>query len=587
MNISKITSVILLCSLLLLFTGIFVLKKTDKEESILKGFVISFITLMCYHNIIVVLLKLMNLKFDISIIAISNIIMGILIILYSVKKRSFQKYNFLKRDVFIFAFVGIIGVVLGLYEFGKGINIQYISPDPAVHYTMATSCLRTGKTSAMFFSEINNAIFMSVFIPFLGSVVSSYKIFILLDICMLILSGLTLYVLVEKFISLKRHYIIIMALLILYMFGYPMNNMLYGFVYLGISVTLIGYIIILCDDYIFETDSRLLEIMIAVACLSLALCYMLYAPFIWIIVATCILYKNYKSEMHILAGIKKIFYMFIIPFILAIKFCYFDYFVGSGLDVSSAISLQGGIYINNISNFIPLIPFSAYSIWHNIKNKLEVPITLFCVSWSITVMLVIVLKESGFISPYYTYKFHYAWWLILFLTTIQGLTLMVFEIKKLILSIVTVVMIAIPAKYMNIEKNLSSSFALGDIYAYNIRYLKTNRLFDNYSIDIYRYINDAIKDKTDKPVPMVMSGYNYARWHWYNGMVGIDTHEFYTWVIDDDKYFEKISNGDADYIGVFYYDEMYQNHSVFFDKQEKLFENPSGAVYRIIDRKIK
>ena len=126
------------------------------------------------------------------------------------------------------------------------------------------------------------------------------------------------------------------------------------------------------------------------------------------------------------------------------------------------------------------------------------------------------------------------------------------------------------------------SFLLDLIYSYNFSYLNRTRTFDEYSIDLYRYINANLKDTTDQVIPFIMSFGNYGRTYWYEAMLGYDISEFSSWNFDTSEIIQRLKDEKIEYVGFFYYDEEYLKYEEFLSHQKKVFETPSGAIYKLV-----
>ena len=82
-----------------------------------------------------------------------------------------------------------------------------------------------------------------------------------------------------------------------YMIGYPMCSMIYGFTYLGMGVTVVGMLIILTDMYLKEDMGKWMNIIfLMLGCLAIFECYVMFMPVTFFALITCIFVKQWK--MH-------------------------------------------------------------------------------------------------------------------------------------------------------------------------------------------------------------------------------------------------------------------------------------------------
>ena len=331
---------------ILAIIGILIYKKTSKSENFLAWLIISIILMMCYHSMVSCLLMIINMKFDILVYGIMDFLLGALTIIKSWRIKKYQNYKIKLNYIIVFFVIVIVGSYLAYKEFSINLNIAYIMSDPAVHFRNAMDMINNGTVSSMCFASTNNALFISMFIPVVENTVNLYRAFILSDIVMLMLSGGVIYILIERYMN-KRVVMFIGLLLVgLYMGGYPLNNMLFGFNYLGMCVSLIGVLIYFLERfYNLEITDKLAFPILSMFFLSVSLCYSLFSPAVWIIGAF-IIAKRIKRDGKLLSLNTVIVFLtiFLIPTILTIKFCFIDFFVSNGVNFTTQVNAEGGIF---------------------------------------------------------------------------------------------------------------------------------------------------------------------------------------------------------------------------------------------------
>ena len=569
---------------ILAIIGILIYKKTSKSENFLAWLIISIILMMCYHSMVSCLLMIINMKFDILVYGIMDFLLGALTIIKSWRIKKYQNYKIKLNYIIVFFVIVIVGSYLAYKEFSINLNIAYIMSDPAVHFRNAMDMINNGTVSSMCFASTNNALFISMFIPVVENTVNLYRAFILSDIVMLMLSGGVIYILIERYMN-KRVVMFIGLLLVgLYMGGYPLNNMLFGFNYLGMCVSLICVLIYFLERfYNLEITDKLAFPILSMFFLSVSLCYSLFSPAVWIIGAF-IIAKRIKRDGKLLSLNTVIVFLtiFLIPTILTIKFCFIDFFVSNGVNFTTQVNAEGGIYINFVSNFILFLPFVVLSIYICVKKKENTALSFFIIGWSIYIVISHLLRINNIMSTYYCFKSYYVWWLLCIAMVIPSISNVTWNYKRIIAILASIVVLASITFIVPIDKPEFKNNPLLDIYSYNFSYLNRTRTFDEYSIDLYRYINANLKDTTDQVIPFIMSFGNYGRTYWYEAMLGYDISEFSSLNFDTSEIIQRLKDEKIEYVGFFYYDEEYLKYEEFLSHQKKVFETPSGAIYKLV-----
>lgn len=593
MNLSIIISIFFVVAYSAAFSGFFLVKKREKVCQGMLWIVLSIVFLMGYHTFLAAICKLFSGVFSMLMIALGDLLLGGICWWRIIKTKQKQCYVFDRLDWFVCGILSVIVLYFTYREFTFSFNLGYITSDPGVHYGLAMNALRYGETTGMFFAEINNALFIGIFAPFLSSLIYGYKIFILADIIMFLLSGCIFYVLIKEYLHSRYAKMLGVFAVVLYMIGYPLNNMLFGFIYLGMSVTVIAYIMIVLKQYMEDAfDKRLLIVMLSIGVLSLVLCYMLFAPIIWISVFACLCWYYWKKQQLFTKQSVLLFLcIFLIPTLLALKFCFLDYFVGRDLDISNTIANEGGIYKDFFSNFVMFLPFAVYGLVEQWKTKSLEIYEIFTLIFLGFIAVMFLFMYQGYVSEYYYYKAYYPLWLMYFILVAKGLSALCHLPKSVMISMASIFLVIVGMNRLNLERRMlvnhptftsEKSRNFMDIYIYNAENLITHEFYDQRLIDLYRYAMDECMTKSEKPIPVFVSLSNYEDWYWFESFSGMDSSMFYTWDIGENGIKSKIFyNQDADYVIVKYDDPMYQRNIGFFKPYQCIYENEVGCIYQI------
>ncbi|MFV0394648.1 MAG: hypothetical protein ACK5LC_09665, partial [Coprobacillaceae bacterium] len=174
-NISKVTAVIFLISFLWSFISILLYKKKKAKMSVVFDILLSFTFILCYQCGVVAIIKLFNIPFYVVHVACADALLALVLTVTMIRKKSIQRLSMSRWDIVAIIVIFATTFYFGEWEFTKQLNIAYINSDPAIHFEFAMRALRDGTTTGMFFSEINNALFISVLAPFFENLVNAYK----------------------------------------------------------------------------------------------------------------------------------------------------------------------------------------------------------------------------------------------------------------------------------------------------------------------------------------------------------------------------------------------------------------------------
>jgi len=160
-------------------------------------------------------------------------------------------------------------------------------------------------------------------------------------------------------------------LTILYVLGYPLNNMIFGFFYLGLGVTLICGLIYLSDCYVYNEISKKLNIiLIGIIMCCIILCYSLFAPVAFISVFV-LLILQFKKENRLWTQnfFITIALTILLPGLIGIYYGYFNFFPEQSISPLQMIQFEGYIYRDLFSSFVIPLPFAIYGGMQIIKTK--------------------------------------------------------------------------------------------------------------------------------------------------------------------------------------------------------------------------
>ncbi|MBR2658727.1 hypothetical protein IKD57_02400 [Candidatus Saccharibacteria bacterium] len=573
-----ITKLVFILSYLVFFAGLTIFKKTDQKLNIVRYLIFQIMLTMIFNVVLMTILYLFGVgmapMFASSVLGI----VGVVLTIIALKKKQFQKYEFRWIDLVASLLIAGVAFAVGIKLFGPDLHLAYNNADPAVHFFMTQDALINGNHSSMFFNEINNALAINGMSIFTDSSFLNYKLYIIIEICMLAFSGLMFYTLVSQWAKKNTHNLICAVIAIFYLLGYSLNNTIYGFGYLGVAVTLICFTIILCKS-LWDGIIGLKKFMplMSMCAFCNAMCYVLFAPLVWLIIAAIVFCYGRKNKFKF----KKILLVetaiFALPLILVIKFYYFDFLLTEQMDVENQIRTNGAHYAYYIKNAILFLPMAIYALIQNIRKKKSFVTTFFFISWMIFFVLSVIAREFGMISPYYCSKMYHVAWLVTFIMSADGTVQLLQRIPKTVIAYGVVVSALIASAFFN------RGGPLVDIYRFNFSWVRLHETIGDQTMEGYRFASDEIVNKGEKIV-WATNLRRYDRAYWFYGLQVIETNKCDycgAWNYDATGLENNMKENKVNYIGIFKLDpESYAPYTSLLKDKKPIFENNEVAIYK-------
>ena len=422
-----LSSIFYLLSVILLMIVFLIYPKSYKKQNILKWIIIFNILLFCYNSIIVFILSSINIPSYLYILLVCNLIVSLILFLLMKDKKSYQIYYFNIKD-FIFLIILLVLTLFIFYiRFGFNFNISYETSDSGIHFLTAKEFFNhsyllnkvVDKTvvdfsTRQFASYVNLGILFKVFNPFIGTF-DLYKIYILFDMIMLFLGGAIFYFLFSE--NKKNNFFISLFGTIIYLIGYPLNSVLFGFFYLGHSITIISLIFLLYDSYFNKyIDGNFNMVLIFISMLTLFFTYYFFVPIIYAGLFIFQIYKIIKNKEKLISknNLVFMFFLYILPCVIGSLYFIIPNIGNSNQNIFTQISLDGLCFIDIYNFFTIFLPIILLYFVKVIKNK-NLTFDIFIYICSILfLILLIILFFNNLVSIYYLSKIYYLLWFIQF-----------------------------------------------------------------------------------------------------------------------------------------------------------------------------
>lgn len=582
-------SILYLAAMLALTIGVFCYRKSNVKLGGLVWSGISVVTVMAYGAILSGIMTLVHIPVNIISMGILFLITAVFIFFLIHKEGKKQEYHWEKFDLIVTAFVAVMVFGCILIAFTPGLHYAYSNTDAGLHFREATTIVRAQKVNGMYFNHFYNAMIIEVLEPFV-KIAYWYRAYIVADSVHLWLEVMFFVLLIREFLKTNVQKLIGLAAAALYFFGYPFFSFYFAFVYWGMGTMLIAYLILILREYKRAQVERKYTIpMLMAGCYSLVICYMLFAPFTYILIFAYLMLIA-KREGKIVTGknVRLALKVFLFPCVMGIYYCYFDFFVQQGTTVTGSINNDGGIYTELYIDFLLILLPVIFYLVRQIRNKNWSVDFVFTGSWIVFTgaMLGLVLIHKA--STYYFYKMYYPLWMFCWCAAVQALCIMTKEAKDILISYVILYAGLLVLCFGQIEYRvlLSSekvtegyhSPSFFTLYRWGQNFLKAEHGDQNPDkMDLYDWIITNLGEE-EVIIPLMTETGDYGETYFYEGVVGWDCGLYYGWRYDQKEIWKRMEEAGVKYITVLKNTEYYEKHEEEVNEWNIIFENEAGMI---------
>ena len=627
-------SILYVISFSMLLMTLFIYKKNDKKINGVSYFIFCLLLVWCYEAIAAGVINLVNVPINLFSVSVCDFVASvILLILFMKKGRQKQEYYWKYEDFIAVAVITMGALISAYYRFGGWFEVfRFKTGDGANHLVLAEEVIRNGNINSMFFQKLRDSIMLSLMQPILGTT-SYYKVYLAFQTFLFALSGVTFWAVIEDTLESLSKKVIGLVLVIIYMLGYPLNNLLYGFTYWGTSILLIALIFYLFKEYKKENISfRNLMIVTFFVNAAICVCYVYFAP---VVFGAQFLYiwserkKNWKE---------KIIYTFF-PLFLAGVFCivyvYFGIFSGvfssktvaeeteqiaiekteqavaeeteqaaieeteqtqiekeemSGWEdwdgsLVSGFAIPGLSYFDLYSNFVLLIPFLCIYFWNIFSKRITDEYTLMTVLTLAYIGVQFLLCLKGFISIYYFSKNYNLLWFLCFAIMVKIIAELDSSQKQFFIAYGIMCGILFSGTLLHVDERLRDrdpnmclperSSAYYDIISKNL-----DIVTDRYNEIKMSPLEQELCNEAAK---LTKAGYSVA---WVADRSRFDdfyaiTNQIPDWRYDLEVEYSKVENRQVDYALVSRDKYGVDCNVEYVDNQNRIFENAYGYIIEV------
>ena len=588
-----IFSFLYIISAIFLLTTFILYKKNEEKISFIKFATISIVAFLAYNTLICFLIRLINIPITLQLLSVCNICIGVIFLTLIIKEKKIQKFCINKQDILAILVIMIITLILAYLNFGTELHIKYIMTDSANHFSAAREFyekstlvdnIQNDMVSGTFMAGAytNTGILFKIVEPFIGEI-NLYKAFIVFDISMLALIGISLYNAIRKIITSKIRYILTLFMILFYMLGYPLNAMIYGYVYLQVGILIIITTINLLQYYNEKLNKKTFYGILALLNFGLFFTYCIFSPILYIVEFIYIMKKRYNENKKIIT-IKNIiicFILFAIPIIMGICYFVLPHLQFAQSEGEVFVNIEGYIYRNCFANFIFILPISLFCLRKKDDNTNI---------WFIFTVLLIIFMLIFFIaiaklnlSTYYYYKYNFILWFLIWYGAIYAINITNKKTSIILGTYITIYMVLavivtvnskveITKEIFDADENITNTF---DIYGINKTIIKDVQIdYVPEEMKLLEYIHDNINVKENNILLIA----NPRQEFWFDGIFNYANRKNLESQIPISEV-EKWNNKEYKYILVLYRSYYYEKYKEAINKGKLLFENSYGVIY--------
>jgi len=608
-----IMKILYLCSVVILFAAVMLIKKNDKKQNAFEWFILTCVLFGCYNGILAVLYSAVNIRIDLAALSAGNLVLSACFFAFLIRTRKIQKYSIEIRD-FIVAIVIISGC---LYVFNvefHGIHfiIPYSTTDPAIHFGIAeqisansqlTFKMQTltafGSGSAgPFLKALNTAIAFNFF----DGVFVHYRIYVVFDLMLLFLSGYVFYFAVRRFLDRIGMFIICIPMIIYYMFGYPLNTIVFGFPELLLAIIIIGSCVIIMQKIISEE----INIHFAYPAMTILLIgvfysYHLLIPSLLLGIGFSLAFFGFDfRKFHFLRPKKEIVLMvlmFASAIFMGLLYLWILPDKSSTISSISSIKADGAIYRSPYMDFFVPGIFAIYGFVILFRNKVCKVASVLTICFILFSAALFFLAVKGKVSGYYAFKPHYVLWFFVFYLAIAGMEYMYEKSKVFVIIFCVFILVLATASFENLDEKVNKNHWVYDLGADStalFHIVEFNRVsisdeyyvFNDSDLELFKYMSDhqIELENSRKEIPTIA---RYDQLVWIYNMTGIwpQYNHYDEWASIWNSYFDyDIWKNDLDSHYLVFFSRLNPSYIAIdgmdLSSYEVVFQNASGIIVR-------
>lgn len=435
--------VLYILSVILLGIAFMIFKKSDEKLNFIKWLIIFIVSMLAYNVVIGMILGLLRITSHLWLLSLINVLVAVGLGFKAIKTKDIQKYCVTKYNVVGLLLVLAVFAVMfvkDLYIFSG--DITHAAIDSAIHYRAAkhyaeNMMIFINVEDPTFFNfnvmqtgaYINDGIFMNVVHNLTG--ISYEYLYQFFESSVLFLNGLAFYAIVMDKIKTKRGFVGSFVLFVLYMYGYPYNNWIFGFSYLSVGVALIALMVSIVELLFAKENIKkwFVYALIGIVAFGIIFSYCLFVPVVFASICIYCFLKGIldKEDKKFLKLFSKttliVLGILLVITLVGIAYLFIPtFFIEGQTDLISALKINGGYYSEMYRNFVVYIPFAfiyCLDLFRKIKNKELNYFDVFAIFVVGFLALLFLGYIADLVSPYYTLKMYSLLWIVILAVAIN------------------------------------------------------------------------------------------------------------------------------------------------------------------------
>ena len=511
---SVLASFFLIVACLGTLSGFYFVGKSAQPLPGLTWIVTGVIGLTCWHALVAAIVNLAHVPVNAWTIGAADLLLCGALWAVILRHHSVQHYEYRIGDAIVTGGLLVFtGWFFTVHTDGTQFQLNYATVDPAPRLIEAINVVNTQTVESMFYHALTNGLLMTILGP-LTTVDYYYKIFVFSDGLFLVLAGLMFYATIRRYL---RNPLLVgggIAVTLAYLGAYPLNSTLMGFIYLGMSVVIIGYLVVVVDALLRDeiglwTASALLML----GCLGLILCYSMFAPFVFVGVIVLLWIRQHQRR-RLFTGetVLVCLTVFLPAVVFGVVYSYSGVFA-EGMTPTIALVAEGNCYRDLFSNFVWWTPLALFGFAKLIRSKaLSAPVVLFPTTLLFVAgLFVLVLLNRA--SAYYYYKTYNVLWFLVVYLAVAGVASVATRETAVLVGVYGIVWALVLgfaltgldgrlARQHPLFNPTAKANALSDIYVINQYVMRLPGGPNSDQMDIYHYVYNNLWKPGDPPIPI-------------------------------------------------------------------------------------
>lgn len=554
--------------------------RLSEKMNLLVSIMFSYVTVLCIGALGAFLINAAGIPIRLLTMGTVYLLIAIVGIFICIKKRAVQRLLIRKWDISALFFCILIVGMVSLYIFTPYIHINYCNPvDSGNHFLWAMEVVRKECINGMFFAALYNGMIINLF-KWVLPAEWTYKAFILADIFHVLMEFLFFYSVAVIVMNKTKKQWTPLVISLLYWCGYPLLSFLEGYVYWGMAVMLVEYVLLLLWKYEERADGRKGLFVFGLAgCFGVSFCYIQLAPGLFLTFFGMIIYHAIQDK-NIRVSKKNIIMAFC-SVAVAGACAFIGYrmiFASRNINLFGALRI--GIMSTNALELLLICPF-IISVLFEIRNRGEKWNVFHIGTFIYAGMQFVMTMMSGMhlISTYYLFKQYIVLWFLVFAVLMEKGSYLGKERWRQLRLYILGVLCFLTLSY---DGNYSGAVSINhSIYMQRLDVFANKDFSDGYmshngKLYLFRYAMEELPKESN--VLLVVTNERKGAGGWYQGIYERATYIYKpTWNREElDAALEK---RDVQYFIIFYDDPLYRDSLAgYLNTYERVYENENGFI---------